>query len=151
MIRLGISLYGHYPCPDAEGLDGPGLKPVMTLKSRVVSVKELPAGSAISYGGTYTLTRDSRIAVLPIGYADGLLRTLSGRMEVMLNGKRVPQIGRICMDSCMVDVTDFPEVKVGDVAEIFGANMPLLEKTETAKTIEHEMLCAVSPRVPRVY
>ena len=151
MVRPGIVLYGHYPHPDCAGLDGPGLLPMMTLKSRVVSVKELSAGSAVSYGGTYVLERDSRVAVLPIGYADGLSRSLSGKMEVLLNGHRVPQIGRICMDLCMVDVTDLPEVKPGDVATIFGEELPLEEQAESAGTIQYELLCAVSRRVPRIY
>lgn len=124
---------------------------MMTLKSRVVSVKDLPAGSPVSYGGTCVLERDSRIAVLPIGYADGLSRALSNRMEVLLHGKRVPVLGRICMDLCMVDVTDIPEVKAGSVATVFGEALPLEEKAEAAGTIQYELLCAVSRRVPRIY
>lgn len=151
MVRPGIVLYGHYPHPSCEGLDGPGLLPMMTLKSRVVSVKDLPAGSPVSYGGTCVLERDSRIAVLPIGYADGLSRALSNRMEVLLHGKRVPVLGRICMDLCMVDVTDIPEVKAGSVATVFGEALPLEEKAEAAGTIQYELLCAVSRRVPRIY
>lgn len=151
MVRPGIVLYGHYPAPSCEGLDGPGLLPMMTLKSRVVSVKALPAGSAVSYGGTYVLERDSRIAVLPIGYADGLSRALSGKLEVLLHGQRVPQLGRICMDLCMVDVTDIPEVKPGDIATIFGEELPLEEKADAAGTIQYELLCAISRRVPRIY
>lgn len=151
MVRPGIALYGHYPDPSCEGLDGPGLLPVMTLKSRIVSVKELPAGASISYGGIHILERDSRIAVLPIGYADGLHRLLSNRMEVLLHGRRVRQVGRICMDLCMVDVTDLPEVRVGDVATLFGPELPLEEKADTLGTIQYELLCSVSRRVPRIY
>lgn len=151
MARPGIALYGHYPSPSCEGLDGPGLLPVMTLKSRIASVKDLPAGAAVSYGGIHTLKRDSRAAVLPIGYADGLLRLLSGRMEVLIRGTRVPQIGRICMDLCMADVTDVPGVEPGDEAVIFGPELPLEEKADALGTIQYELLCAVSRRVPRVY
>lgn len=151
MVRPGIALYGHYPDPSCDGLDGPGLIPVMTLKSRVVSVKELPAGTPVSYGGIHTLNRDSRVAVLPVGYADGLHRLLSERMEVIIRGHRVAQIGRICMDLCMVDVTDLPEVVVGDVATVFGRELPLEEKADTLGTIQYELLCSVSRRVPRVY
>ena len=151
MVRPGIALYGHYPDPSCEGLDGPGLLPVMTVKSRVISVKELPAGSSISYGGIHTLARDSRLAVLPVGYADGLHRSLSNQMEVLLHGRRVKQIGRICMDLCMVDVTDLPEVKAGDVATLFGPELPLEEKADILGTIQYELLCSVSRRVPRVY
>ena len=151
MIRPGIALYGHYPHPSCEGLDGPGLLPVMTLKTRVASVKELPAGSAVSYGGTHVLERDSRIAVLPVGYGDGLRRSLSGRMEVLIDGCRASQIGRICMDLCMVDVTDLPQVREGDEVVLFGEELALEDKADAAGTIPYELLCAVSPRVPRVY
>ena len=98
-----------------------------------------------------TLERDSRVAVLPIGYADGLFRLLSNRMEVLLHGRRAPQIGRVCMDMCMVDVTDLPGVKPGDVATVFGDGLPVEEKADALGTISYELLCAVSPRVPRVY
>lgn len=151
MVRLGIALYGHYPDPSCEGLDGPGLIPVMTVKSRIVAVRELPAGTCISYGCTRTLKRDSKVAVLPIGYADGLQRLLSDRTEMMVNGQRVPVLGRVCMDMCMIDVTDVPEVAVEDVVTIFGPELPLEEKADTVGTIQYEMLCGISRRVPRVY
>ncbi len=150
MVRPGIALYGHYPHPACERMNGGSLRPVMTLKSRVAAVKQLPAGTAISYGGIHTLERDSQVAVLPIGYADGLFRLLSNRMEVLLHGERVRQIGRICMDLCMVDVTHLPRVKVGDVATIFGPKLPLEEKADAIGTIQYELLCAVSRRVPRI-
>ncbi len=151
MVRPGIALYGHYPDPSCEGLDGPGLLPVMTLKTRIVAVRELSAETCISYGCTHTLARDSRVAVLPIGYADGLFRQLSNRMEVLINGQRLPVLGRICMDMCMVDVSDTPDICAGDVATVFGPALPLEEKADTVGTIQYEMLCAVSRRVPRVY
>lgn len=151
MVRPGIALYGHYPDPSCEDLDGPGLLPVMTVKTRVAAVRELPAGTCISYGCTHTLSRDSRLAVLPIGYADGLDRRLSNQTEMLLHGKRVPVLGRICMDMCMVDVTDLPEAAVGDVATVFGPELPLEEKADKLGTIQYELLCGVSPRVPRVY
>ncbi len=151
MVRPGIALYGHYPDPSCVGLDGPGLLPVMTLKTRIAAVREMAAGTCISYGCTHTLSRDSRVAVLPIGYADGLFRLLSNRMEVLINGVRVPILGRICMDMCMADVTDVPGVNTGDVVTVFGPELPLEEKTDMIGTIQYEMLCAVSRRVPRVY
>lgn len=151
MVRPGIALYGHYPDPSCVDLDGPGLLPVMTVKTRVAAVRELPAGTCISYGCTYTLDRDSRLAVLPIGYADGLDRRLSNRTEMLLHGQRVPVLGRICMDMCMVDVTDLPEAAVGDVATVFGPELPLEEKADRLGTIQYELLCGISPRVPRVY
>ena len=151
MVRPGIALYGHYPDPSCEGLDGPGLLPVMTLKTRVIAVRELPAGTCISYGCTHTLARDSRLAVLPVGYADGLERLLSNRGEMLVLGQRVPILGRVCMDLCMVDVTDLPAVKVGDEVTVFGPELPLEEKADTVGTIQYELLCGVAPRVPRVY
>ncbi|MGN1003956.1 MAG: alanine racemase [Oscillospiraceae bacterium] len=151
MVRPGIALYGHYPDPSCEGLDGPGLLPVMTLKTRIVAVRELPAGTCISYGCTHTLERDSRLAVLPVGYADGLERLLSNRGEMLVHGKRVPILGRVCMDMCMVDVTDLPTVEVGDEVTVFGSELPLEEKADTVGTIQYELLCGVAPRVPRVY
>ena len=151
MVRPGIALYGHYPDPSCEGLDGPGLLPVMTLKTRIVAVRELSAGTCISYGCTHTLARDSRLAVLPVGYADGLERLLSNRGEMLVRGKRVPILGRVCMDMCMVDVTDLPAVEVGDEATVFGPELPLEEKADAVGTIQYELLCGVAPRVPRVY
>lgn len=151
MVRPGIALYGHYPDPSCEGLDGPGLLPVMTLKTRIVAVRELSAGTCISYGCTHTLARDSRLAVLPVGYADGLERLLSNRSEMLVRGKRVPILGRVCMDMCMVDVTDLPAVEVGDEATVFGPELPLEEKADAVGTIQYELLCGVAPRVPRVY
>lgn len=151
MVRPGIALYGHYPDPSCEDLDGPGLLPVMTLKTRVVSVRELSAGTSISYGCTHVLKRDSRVAVLPVGYADGLERLLSNRGEVMVFGQRAPILGRICMDMCMVDVTDIPQVSVGDEVTVFGHELPLEEKADAVGTIQYELLCGISGRVPRVY
>ncbi len=151
MVRPGIALYGHYPDEDAVGLDGPGLIPVMTLKTRVAAVRTLPAGSCISYGRTHVLSRESRLAVLPIGYADGLHRGLSGRMEVAFDGQPAPIVGRICMDLCMADVTDLPQVQPGDVAEVFGKNLRVEDKSDTLGTISYECLTSISRRVPRVY
>ncbi len=151
MVRPGIALYGCYPDEGSVGLDGPGLTPVMTLKSRVAAVRDLSAGSCVSYGRTRVLGRESRVAVLPIGYADGLHRGLSNRMEVLFPSGRAPILGRICMDLCMVDVTDLPDVKPGDVAQIFGPELPVEEKSDTLGTISYELLTAIAPRVPRVY
>ncbi len=150
MVRPGIALYGHYPDPSCEGLDGPGLLPVMTVKTRVIAVRSMPAGTKVSYGGTHTLARDSRVAVLPMGYADGLERLLSNRCAMLVQGKRVPVLGRVCMDLCMVDVTDLPEVSPGDEVIVFGPELPLEEKADTIGTIQYELLCGIAPRVPRV-
>ena len=149
MIRPGIPLYGYVPDHACDGMID--LQPVMEVKSRIASVKKLPAGTCISYGRTYTLERDSVVAAVPIGYADGLNRLLSNSQEFVLQGQRVRQIGRVCMDMCMIDVTDLPGVKIGDVVTIFGAEGLLQEKEDTVGTITYEMLCAVAPRVPRIY
>ena len=151
MVRPGIAQYGHYPDPSCEGLDGPGLIPLMTLKTRVVSLRELAQGTCVSYGCTHVLSRDSRIAVLPIGYADGLDRLLSNLGEVSVHGVRAPILGRICMDLCMVDVTGIPDVRTGDEVIVFGPQLPLEEKAAAVGTIQYEMLCGISRRVPRVY
>jgi alanine racemase len=151
MVRPGIAFYGHYPDPSCQGLDGPGLEPLMTLKTRVVSVKTLPAGTAVSYGRTHTLDRETRLAVLGIGYGDGLPRACSDRLRVWVGGGYATVVGRICMDLCMVDVTDLPNVKSGDVAEIYGPHVPVEDAAELAGTIQYELLCNVSRRVSRVY
>lgn len=149
MVRPGIALYGHYPSPECEGLDGPGLEPVMTLKTRVAAVKELPAGSFVSYGRTARLEEKTRLAVLPIGYADGLFRGLSNRGCVSIHGVERSIVGRICMDLCMVEAGE--DVRPGDVAEVFGPHLPLEQAAGLLDTISYELLCAVSRRVPRLY
>ena len=152
MVRPGISLYGVYPEDSGREME---LRPAMELKTRVVSIKELREGDTVSYGRIYTAPSARTIAVIGIGYADGLHRVLSGKMDVIVNGQRVPQIGRICMDMCMIDITDIQDVKVGDVVTVFGRDgdvfIPVEEQAERAGTISYELLCAVSPRVPRVY
>lgn len=152
MVRPGIALYGHYPDPSCEGLDGPGLLPVMALKSRVTAVRELPEGTPVSYGCTSSFGfGGGRVAVLPIGYADGLHRVLSNESSVFLAGQARPIMGRVCMDMCMIGLDEAADVKAGDVAEIFGRNLPVEHHAGLANTIQYELLCAVSPRVPRVY
>lgn len=147
MIRPGIALYGCMPGP---GMENPGLEPVMTVKSRVAVVRDLPAGAKISYGCIATLERDSKIAVLPLGYGDGLPRALSNQLEVLIGDRLCPVLGRICMDMCMVDVTDAPGVKAGDVAAVYGPG--LTEKAAwLAGTIPYELLCQLTPRIPRLY
>ena len=152
MVRPGVALYGHAPDPSCAGLDELDLRPAMTLKSRVAAVRDLPGDTPVSYGCTQRVGRNGgRVAVLPIGYADGLHRVLSGRGSVWLDGKRRPIIGRVCMDMCMVALEDGDQVKAGDEAEIFGLHLPVEESAELAGTIQYELLCAVSARVPRVY
>ena len=148
MVRPGLLLYGLFPGEETAGLD---LRPAMELRSRVCDITQHRAGDTISYGRMFTCDRDMRLAVLPVGYADGLLRSLSGKGDVLLHGKRAPQVGRICMDMCMVDVTDIPEVQPGDVATIFGRDLSVAEQADKAGTIPYELLCAMSQRVQRVY
>jgi len=148
MVRPGILLYGHHPDESTRPLLE--VQPVMELKTRVASLKELPAGSAISYGRTHILTHDSRIAVVPIGYGDGLPRLLSGQQEMLLRGQRVQQLGRVCMDLCMLDVTGC-EAAIGDEVMVFGAALPLEEKAAASGTVPYELMCGINPRVPRLY
>ena len=152
MVRPGILTYGIYPDAERGGVE---LTPVMTLKSRVCAVTHHKKGDTISYGRTWTAERDTVLAVIPIGYADGLQRCLSGKLTVALRGVRVPQVGRICMDMCMLDVTDLPEIQVGDVATVFGPGTEgeptVSELAALAGTIPYELLCGVSLRVPRIY
>lgn len=147
MIRPGIALYGYWP---DEGMAGPELRPVMSLRTRVAAVREIPAGTPVSYGCTAVLERDSRLAVLPIGYGDGLHRVLSNQMEVSFPGGSARVVGRICMDMCMADVTHLPQVHPGDVATVFGPGASLPRLAQQAGTIPYELLCAVAPRVKRV-
>ena len=152
MVRPGIALYGCYPSELTGGLD---LQPAMAVRTRVVQVRELEPGDSVSYGRRFSAERPTRTAVVPIGYADGLHRVLSGKIDMLIRGRRAPQIGRICMDMCMLDVTDIPEIREGDVVTFFGrdgnARIPVEEQAEKAGTISYEMLCAMSPRVERVW
>ena len=152
MGRFGLVLYGYADTEKGNEESDLGLKPVMEVRSRITTVRKLPAGATISYGRTFELKRDSLIAVLPIGYADGLPRILSNNFNVKIHGKFCPILGRICMDMCMVDVTDLKDenVKAGDVAVIFDGDLiPLAAKN--SGTIIHEILCSPSERVPRVF
>ena len=146
MVRPGLLLYGHGDL--AAEL---GLRPAMGLKCAIQTIKIYPAGTKISYGGIFTTTRKTRVGVLPYGYADGFLRTLSNKCAVYTKSGIVPQIGRICMDMSMIDLTDAPDVKVGDEVEVWGANNPIERMARAAGTIPYELVCAVSKRVPRVY
>ena len=146
MVRPGIALYGVGA--DAKRL---GLRPVMTLKSSVSTIKIFDPGTDISYGRTYRAADKARIGVLPIGYADGLFRGLSNRLAVVTDQGPAPIRGRICMDMTMVDLTGLPDVKVGSEVEIFGRRQSVDHLAQLLDTISYELLCAVSKRVPRVY
>lgn len=146
MFRPGIITYGIGD--QAEQL---GLRPVMTLKSTIGVIKEYAPDTTISYGRTFRAQRPSRVGVLPIGYADGLHRTLSNRWRVYTPYGMAPIAGRICMDMCMVDLTDLPQVKEGDEVEIYGPHNSVNDAAHLAGTISYELTCAVSKRVPRLY
>lgn len=146
MVRPGISLYGAGP--DAVAL---GLRPVMSLCSAVSTIKVYDSDTDVSYGRTFSTRGRTRIGVLPIGYADGLFRALSNRMAVVTDRGMAPIRGRICMDMTMVDLTALPDIHVGDAVEIFGARQPVDELSATLETVPHELVCAVSKRVPRLY
>ncbi|MDR0973604.1 MAG: bifunctional UDP-N-acetylmuramoyl-tripeptide:D-alanyl-D-alanine ligase/alanine racemase [Prevotellaceae bacterium] len=146
MVRLGIGIYGVLPAPD-----GAQLSNISTLKASILQIRAVAKGEAVGYGRAAVLMRDSRIATLRIGYGDGLSRGLgNGRAYCLVNGCRAPYVGNICMDVCMVDVTDI-ECKEGDYAVIFGDELPITVLSDVLGTIPYEILTAVSQRVKRVY
>ena len=146
MVRPGLLLYGY-----GDFAKRLGLKPIMTMKTTVSTIKIYPAGTKISYGGLYTTEKKTRIGVVPYGYADGFLRSLSNRYSVLTKNGPAPVRGRICMDMCMIDLTDKPDVVIGSEVEIFGEHNPIEKMAEMAGTIPYELVCAVSKRVHRVY
>ena len=146
MVRPGLLLYGY-----GDFAKDLGLKPVMSLKTAVQTIKHYPADTKVSYGGTYTTTRKTRMGVLPYGYADGFLRSLSNKAVVMTSEGPARQCGRICMDMSMIDLTDKPNVGVGSEVEVFGKNNSIEELAAAGGTIPYELVCAVSKRVPRMY
>lgn len=154
-VRPGIILYGYYPSDEVQK-GNVEVKPAMSLKSYIVQLKTVPKGTSISYGNTYYTEREAtKVATLPVGYADGYSRRLSSRGIVLIGGKKCPVLGRVCMDHIMVDVTDCADVKEGDVAILMGSDgvnsMWADEIAEMTGTISYEVICAVSKRVPRVY
>lgn len=154
MVRAGIMLYGLAPS-DEVMLNKLELKEVMSLKVRITHVKEIQAGQSVSYGRRFIADKKRTIASLPIGYADGYTRLLSGKAEALIKGQRVPVVGRICMDQCMIDITGIEDVKVGEEVVLFGQQgNSFISIDEIAKklgTINYEVVCMISRRVPRVY
>lgn len=146
MVRCGIILYGT-----GDLAERMGMKPVMRLKTTVATVKDFDPETSVSYGRTYFTDRPERIAVLSIGYADGLHRALSNKLTVLTPYGEAKQVGRICMDMCMIDATAQPELKPGDEVEIFGERMLCETAAKQCGTISYELLCAASKRVPRIY
>ena len=149
LVRPGIMIYGLYPSPEVS--HSIELKPAMTFMTRVTFVKKVPSGTSISYGRTFITDKEIPVATLPVGYADGYSRALSGRGEVLIKGLRAPLIGRICMDMCMIDVSEVENVQPGDDVILLGKGLPVDEVAEKLGTINYEVVCAIGKRVPRVY
>ena len=154
MVRSGIVTYGLYPSDEVS----PGLlplEPALSWHSRVTHVKTLEPGREISYGGTYVTTKPTVVATIPVGYADGYRRSLSGKFYVLIHGKRAPILGRICMDQMMVDITDIPDVQLNDKVVLVGRDgdevITMEAIAEAAGSFNYEFVCGISRRVPRLY
>jgi alanine racemase len=151
-VRPGIMIYGHYPSASVPA--SVPVREALTLKSRIVFLKQVKAGNCVSYGRTCRLERNSIVATLPIGYADGYSRSLSNVGEAVVRGFKVPVIGRVCMDQILIDVTDVPSVRLGDEVILYGGGYDFLSVTKIAEkigTISYELLCNIGKRVPRIY
>jgi alanine racemase len=153
MVRPGLALYGVYP--DISVRQTIELKPVMQLKTRIIFLKKVSAGQSISYGRTFVTSRESLIATLPIGYGDGYAWSLSNRAMVIVEGRRVPIVGRVCMDQIMIDVTDVGDVKLGEEVVLIGQQdnerISVEELASLSGTIPYEILCRIASRIPRIY
>ena len=154
MVRAGIVLYGHTPGGEMD-MEELGICPALSWYSKISYIKHLDAGCEISYGGTYTTTRPTVLATLPVGYGHGYPRTLSNRFYVLIRGKRAPILGRVCMDQMMVDITDIPDVTEADIAVLIGksdqAEITVEEISAAAGSFNYEFLCNIARRVPRLY
>jgi len=161
MVRPGIILYGALPSPDLKPMitalnaNGTSFRPVMSWKSRIIQVHNVPKGTPLSYNRRFTTERESRIATLPVGYGDGLNRALSNKMEVLIRGQCAPQVGVICMDLTLIDVTDIEGVQCEDEVVLIGTQGKETITVDTmagqCETVSYEILCNVSKRVPRIY
>ena len=154
LVRAGISIYGLYPSEEVEKKNVP-LRPAMELISHVSYVKTVPEGTPVSYGGTYVTEKETSLATIPVGYADGYSRRLSNRGSVLIHGTRCPILGKVCMDQCMVDVSAVPQAKVGDTVTLIGRDgedeITAAEIAGIMETIHYEVVCDISKRVTRVY
>ena len=154
MVRSGIITYGMYPSDEVDP-SLLSLRPALQWLSRVTHVKTLPAGREISYGGTYVTKADTVVATIPVGYADGYRRNLSGKFYVLIHGQKAPILGRICMDQMMVDVTHIPGVQVGDRVTLVGTDgeetITMEQISAQADSFNYEFVCGISRRVPRLY
>ncbi len=153
LVRPGIMLYGYHTLP--ASIPDPDLRPVLSLHTTVAQLRTIPQGSSVSYNGTFVAKRQTRIAVLPIGYADGYSRRLSHRGSVLIQGRRAPIVGLVCMDMIMVDVTDLAPVQVGETVTLIGQlgeeSIWADEVADWIGTIPYEVLCGIGSRVPRIY
>jgi alanine racemase len=153
LVRPGIMLYGYHTLPDT--VPAPDLRPVLSLHTTIAQLRTIPQGGTVSYNGTFVATRPTRIAVLPIGYADGYSRRLSHRGSVLIQGRRAPIVGLVCMDMIMVDVTDLAPVQVGETVTLIGQqgeeSIWADEVADWIGTIPYEVLCGIGSRVPRLY
>ncbi|NLE95717.1 MAG: alanine racemase [Dehalococcoidia bacterium] len=149
LVRPGIMIYGLYPSQDVS--HSVELRPAMSFVTRVCHVKRVPAGTPIGYGATFVTSRESVIATMPVGYADGYRRLLTNKGEVLVRGTRVPLVGRVAMDMCMLDVTEVPGTQVGDEIVLFGKGLPVEEMASLIGTINYEVVTLIGKRVPRVY
>lgn len=154
MVRPGIMLYGYYPSEEVKKSEIT-LKPAMTLKANISNIKHVAKETGISYGKIFVTNKESIIGTLPIGYADGYSRMLTEKGVVTVNGKRVPIVGKICMDQMMIDLTDVDNVKIGDEVVLFGYGLDTYlsveELSKSLGTVNYELVCMVGRRVPRVY
>lgn len=149
LSRAGIMLYGLYPSKEMDREVTP-LKPVMTVKSHIVHIKDVPAGTPIGYGGTFVTKRPSRIATVPIGYGDGYPRHLSNLGFMLVGGKKAPIAGRVCMDQTMLDITDLPDAQLLDEVEVFGKELSVDTLADLTGTISYEIICQLTDRTTRV-
>ena len=154
MVRSGIVTYGMYPSDEVDTRNLP-IQPALQWISRITHLKTLPAGREISYGGTFVTTRETRVATVPVGYADGYRRSLSGKFYVLIRGQRAPILGRVCMDQMMVDVTDIPDVTSRDQVVLVGRSgdeeITMEQIAAAADSFNYEFVCGISRRVPRIY
>ncbi len=152
MVRAGLLLYGLHPSEGTKLAGRIELKPAMAFKAKIIQVKEIEKGLPVSYGNKYMTDKDTVVATISCGYADGYSRSLSGKTSVLINGRRVPLIGSICMDMCMADITGLGEkVKTGDEAVLFDGDITAGEIADLSETINYEIICRIGMRIPRVY
>jgi alanine racemase len=153
LVRPGIMLYGYHTLPAT--IPDPDLKPVLSLQTTIAQLRTIPQGCTVSYNRTFVAKRSTRVAILPIGYADGYSRQLSHRGSVLIQGRRAPIVGLVCMDMIMVDVTDVATVHVGETVTLIGQqgeeSIWADEVADWIGTIPYEVLCNIGSRVPRIY